>query len=136
MSNSARQIFLPEDSSGITEVIMTDKSEGLQLVLPMLAHLSRQDRDRWLTWIAPPCVSREMLRSYGFAVANVRLIYTRDDAEALWVLWDALANGNSANVVAHLNCLSDSDRENLENAALIGKARGLVLSTRSQRVGL
>jgi len=101
------------------------------MVLPMLSHLSHSSEDKWFTWIAPQKVSKTRLISYDFAMSNIRFIHTENESESLWVFWDALANGNSANVVANINTLSESERKTLENASILGNTRGLVLRSRN-----
>ena len=130
MYQDARQ-FSASESAGVTEVVLPEQSQSqLTLVLPMLAHLSRQSGDRWFTWIAPRNISRQMLTEYGFDLSKVRLIHTRDSEETLWVLWQALAEGNSDTVVASPGKVSDRALNRLEEAALIGRGRGLLIRYR------
>ena len=78
---SARQIqpshqILPS----ITEIVLPSFSSGsLTTVLPMLAELSKSNKDKWLTWVAPKNITKAMLEQYGFRCDNVRLIYTDND---------------------------------------------------------
>ena len=120
--------------SNITEVVMTNEDDGLSMLLPMLAHLSRESKNKWLTWIAPKSVasrlSKKVLESYGFALKQIRIIHPEDNDAALWLLWDALANGTSANVVANMRSLSENDRIKLETACQRGNSRGLILRSR------
>ncbi|MFT5083965.1 MAG: cell division inhibitor SulA [Lentisphaeria bacterium] len=118
--------------AGITEILMANSGPSNQLmIMPMLAHLSQQTKDRWFTWIAPKGGSKKNFDGFGFDKQRVRLIHTRNDEETLWVLWEALRNGTSAAVAANLSSLGDKDRANLETAARIGGTRGLVLRYRA-----
>lgn len=118
---------------GITEVVLPASSEHQYVyVLPMLAHLSRQCKDRWFTWIAPRGINRKLLLDYGFALDKLRIIYTRNDQDTLRVLWDALAMGNSDTVVVSYESLNESDVSKLEAAARQGQTQGLLLRHRRE----
>ena len=121
---------LASASSGITEVVLPHAQDSLNLVLPTLAHLSRQTGSRWLTWISPQGVSREMLSEYGFDLSKVRLIHIRNQEELMWVLWDALVAGNSQTIVASPGKLSDKDLRSLETAAARGNCQGVLIRYR------
>ncbi len=130
MPNTIQRSSNAEDSVGVTEIIVPNNGEGMRLILPMLAYLSQQCALKWFTWIAPGNVSKPLLTAHGFALDNVRLVHTEDDEASMWMLWDALANGNSANVVANIDTLSEADRNKLENASRLGNTRALVLRAR------
>ncbi|WP_188151416.1 cell division inhibitor SulA [Teredinibacter waterburyi] len=119
-------------NAGVTEIVLSHNSAqvGYELVLPMLAHQSRNCEDRWFTWVAPENVSKSLLQQYGFDLRKVRLIHTKSDIETLWVLWDALQNGNSAMVVGSLREISSTDCAKLEDAACQGDTQGLLLRVR------
>lgn len=120
--------------SNITEVVTTNENDSLEMLLPMLAYLSRESKDRWLTWVAPKNltarINKKVLLAYGFALDQVRIILPENNDSLLRFLWDALANGTSAHVVANLDALSEEDRIHLEEACLKGGAQGLILRTR------
>jgi cell division inhibitor SulA len=123
-------------NTGVTEVVLpgdieSRKSEAqLTMVLPMLAHLSHQAKDRWFSWIAPKGISKQILNDYGFDLSKVRLIHTRSEEETLWVLWQALAEGNSEAVVASPGRLTDKAFNSLEQAASYGNSQGLLIRYR------
>lgn len=65
MTNIARVIpqHTPNQktASGVTELVLTsDSPEQLALLLPMIAFLSNSASDRWITWIAPHNISRDL----------------------------------------------------------------------------
>lgn len=130
--NIERQTPTPHsETSGITEITLSNSGEnGHEIVLPMLAHLSRQAGDKWFTWVAPVGIDRNILEQYGFDLSRVRLVHTRNEEETLWVLWDALSNGTSGTVVASMDWLGKHDRDKLEHAAQKGSTTGLVLKYR------
>lgn len=98
--------------------------------MPMIAHLSRQDHSRWLTWITREPVSHRLLEAYGVDTKRLRLVYCKDDERQLWVTWDALALGNSHTVIASPGRLGKSVLAQLETAATQGQCRALLLRER------
>lgn len=120
-------------AGGITEIVVANSSVDLQqLVYPMLAHLSQQCNDKWFTWISNNASSeKQSLSKFHFAKDKVRLIASKSKQEALWLTWDALARGNSETVVAMISELSEAERQQLEEAAYLGKTQGIVLIERS-----
>ncbi len=121
-------------NTGVTEVVLPgdigSRAAQLAMVLPMLAHLSRQAKDRWFSWIAPQGISKQMLNDYGFDLSKVRLIHTRSEEDTLWVLWQALSEGNSEAVVASPGKLTDKAFSSLEQAASYGNSQGLLIRYR------
>lgn len=121
-----------QDNIGITEIVLPgNDADCHEMVLPMIAYLSHQNQDKWLTWIAPKNISKTILQQYDFAKHNIRLIHPQNNQEGLRIFWDALTNGNSNTVIGSLNFFSDKDRRNLEIASRQGHTRGIVLRTRS-----
>jgi cell division inhibitor SulA len=122
---------LPSDNAGVTEVVLPrDNQMQFAMILPMLAYLSRQAQDRWLTWIAPKGISRHVLEAYDFDLSKVRLVHTKNEEETLWVLWEALSKGNSEAVVASPGKLSEKALSKLETAAYSGNCQGLLIRFR------
>lgn len=119
----------PSSPAGITEVVLPE-GHDLDLVLPTLAHLSQQAKDRWFTWFPPFTVTKQLLQSYGFYLPNVRLVYTKNTDQQLWYAWEALAEGNNHTVVAHLGKLSEKRLAQLEQAARVGRCSGLLIRSR------
>ena len=118
-------------SSGVTELILSaGQPEQLSMVLPMLAHLSRQDDERWITWIAPRSISRELLEQFGVDAQKLRLIHPPQTSDHCWILWEALSTGTSHTVVASPGVICDRDMKRLEHAAYMGNSRGLLLRFR------
>lgn len=121
--------------AGITEIVLSGTtSDKNEIVMPMLAHLSKRTGSRWFTWIMPKQgstrVPKHVLDHYGFDLSKVRIIYSRDQQETLWILWDVLQNGNSDTVVASPEAIGDRDFCKLEQAAFGGNTRGLMLRHR------
>ncbi len=116
---------------GVTELILTsDAPEQLSLLMPMIAFLSNSSQDRWITWIAPHNISRELLESYGVNTRYIRVIHCNDQSSLLWVTWEALAAGNSHTVISSPGKLTDKELNQLEMAATRGQCQGLLLRVR------
>lgn len=116
---------------GVSELMIPAwEQASLELLLPMLSHLSHQADNRWLTWIGKPCLSKQIAKTHQVNRSNVRMINSQNDEETLWLMWDALNNGTSAFVVATFeasNCVSYKERTLLEQACFSGNARALVV---------
>ncbi|WP_096086473.1 hypothetical protein [Agaribacterium haliotis] len=118
---------------GVSEVIVpTWEHASLELVLPMLAHLSHQAGERWLTWIAPDLPPKSELDKYGFNPRTLRFIRSSGDEQSLWMMWDALNNGTSAFVVSSFaksyGLVQTKERKHLQQACSQGNSRALVLT--------
>ena len=113
----------------LTEIILScQQFNAIDAVLPMIAYLSHQSTERWLTWIAPPAdINRELLIAVGFNLERIRLIHPAYQHEASWLFWNALKQGNSATVVISGNKLNEKELIACEQAADMGNARGLVV---------
>lgn len=96
----------------------------------MLAHLSHGNLDRWLTWIAPGPIDRKLLEQYGVDARKLRLIHLPSDQDNRWIIWQALAEGNSHTVIASPGLLSDKEIARFEEAAQAGNCQGLMLRLR------
>lgn len=119
-----------QNNSGITELVLTQHSPDAQLLLlPMLAHLSRNN-ERWITWITPAAINREILAAYGVETHKIRIIRSADDEATRWILWEALNTGTSHTVIATPGELNDSGFTYLEEAAQNGNSRALLIRYR------
>ncbi len=116
-------------NGGITEIVLPN-NESSRLYLPSLAFLSREGTDRWLTWIVPQGITKHLLQQYGFDFSKTRFIYSKSTEQCFWLLWEALAEGNSHTVVGSPGRLSDYQLNRLEHAALTGRCHGLLLRDR------
>ena len=116
--------------SGITELVLTHRApKQHQLLLPMIAHLSKSHQ-RWLTWLTPSPIDRDLLEEYQVDFQAIRLIHTPENSDNRWILWEALAEGNSHTVIASPGRLSEKDLNQLEAAAHKGGCQGLLLRSR------
>lgn len=118
-------------TAGVTELILADDSlQQLGLILPMIAFLSHQQSQRWITWITPHPISRQRLESYGVNTRILRFIQADDGEQARWVTWEAMAAGTSHAVIASPGKLGDKELSQLEQAAYRGDCQGLLLRLR------
>lgn len=118
-------------TSGVTELVLTsDSPEQLALLLPMIAFLSNSASDRWITWIAPHNISRDLLEFHGVNTRFIRVIHAQDPQALLWITWEALSAGNSHTVISSLGKLTDKELSQLETAAAKGECQGLLLRVR------
>ncbi len=128
---SAEQTSPRRGKPGVSEIILPAQEQNTnELILPMLAHLSHQAEDRWLTWVCQDRLPKDLFESYGFNLQNVRIICSPSDHQTLWVMWEALNNSTSAFVVANFNhdtSVKNRERVLLENACMNGNSRALVL---------
>lgn len=123
----------PQARGGITELVLTHNApKQTQLLLPMVAHLSQGNPDRWLTWITPGPVDRQLLAEYGVNTHGIRLIHTDSRKDSRWIVWEALAEGNSHTVIAAPGRLTEREMQQLESAARKGECQGLILRLRQE----
>ena len=129
--NNNRQTAHHQPAAGVTELVLTsDAPEQLALLLPMIAFLSNASVDRWMTWIAPHNISRELLKSYGVNTRYIRVIHASNPQTLLWITWKALIAGNSHTVISSPGKLTDKEFAQLEIAAKAGECQGLLLRVR------
>lgn len=118
-------------AGGITEIVLPN-SRSSSLYLPSLAFLSSQSTGRWLTWLAPKSMSKFELQRYRFDLSKTRFIYPKTQDHCFWLIWEALAEGNSHTVVGSPGRLTEYQLDKLENAARVGGCNGLLLRDREQ----
>ena len=117
--------------SGVTEVVLSGEDPAqLSLILPMLAHVSRHNDNRWITWISDARIDRRLLDAYGVDTGKLRLVYPARQDDVLWITWEALAAGNSHTVIASPGKISEKHFQQLDEAAGRGDARGIMLRLR------
>lgn len=116
---------------GITELVITNTQDQYQhWLLPMIAHLSHLEADRWLTWINPNSIDKQALISYGADLGRIRLVHLNPHQTELWAVWEAMSAGNSHTVVASPGLTSAKQLAQLEQAADKGSCQGLMLRFR------
>lgn len=118
-------------NTGITELILAQGCpNAFGMIMPMIAFLSHSVPDKWVTWVAPSFLSREVLEAYGVNTGCLRMVHVADESSALWVTWEALAAGNSHTVIASPGKLQEKELKFLEQAAYQGGCQGILLRSR------
>jgi cell division inhibitor SulA/protein ImuA len=76
----------------LSEVIADEGHGALSLLMPVLARQQRDDR--WLAFIAPPCLPcAPALAAHGLDLSQLLTLRTRDTADQLWALEQCLRGG-------------------------------------------
>ena len=131
MSNLSTAQPRESAGSGLTELVLTQGARhSWNMIMPMIAHLSRQQDGRWLTWITREPLPSELLQRFGVDTTRLRLVHCKEDDKQLWVSWDALALGNSHTVIASPGKLGKRELGQLERAAVLGGCQGVLLRER------
>ena len=113
---------------GVTEIeISRQNNSQLTFVLPMLAYLSKQAEQRWITWVCPPPITKTLLKQFGVDTCKLRLIHTQEPGDLLWISWEALSAGNSHTVIVCADKLAEKQYRQLEQAAYKGNTQGILL---------
>lgn len=118
-------------NAGLTELVLAPgAANSWSMILPMVAHLCRQDSQRWLTWVTSEPLPGALLIEHGIDPLRLRQVHCRDTDQQLWVTWDALELGNSHTVIASPGTLSQGQERYLEQAAYAGNCQALILRYR------
>jgi len=115
---------------GITEITASHQDPyPSYLLAPFLSEKSVRSDKRWITCVTTKQISREECESLGVDTQQLRIIRVAKASDILWVSWEALAAGNSRCVLSVLESVSSEESKQLNNAAILGKCHGLILST-------
>jgi len=131
-----QSLGLRESSWGLTELILSaNETQQTQLLLPMLAQLTRLSKDQWITFVAldgfcEQLLNAEELKTLGADHHKIRIVRAHTPADARWITWEALKLGNSHTVIASPGKLSAVEFSQLELAAQAGNSQGLLLRSR------
>lgn len=119
------------NDSRVTEITLSAFSQDQQaILLPMLAHLSNYDCNKWLTWVTHLKPNKALLTQYGFDLNRVRIIHIKEQADLNKITANTLENGNSHTVVVNVPTLSKQDYKRVEKAAKVGDTRALIIKDR------
>lgn len=115
----------------LTELLSQRHGIGeLQLLLPALARLSRQDR--WLVWVTPPHLPyAPALAQAGIDLSRLLLIRHQEAKHQFWAMEQALRSGICGAVLAWPETPDNRVLRRLQLAAEAGHALGVLF--RSQR---
>ena len=114
----------------ITQIIVTDQDEyNFQLLMPLLAQLSRDDR--WFAWIAPPLkLPKEWLLEAGIDINKIMMLQPKGQHDTLALARKALNSGTCHAVISWPGAVSDSELAELEQAAQSGSSHAIVIQPR------
>lgn len=111
--------------------MISEAHQGLSLLLPLLARLSRDDR--WLTWVAPPHVPyAPALAARGVRVERLLLVQDVSAEQGLWAAEQALKSGACGLVLLWPGQVQAAQLRRLQLAAEQGDCPGILFrSSRS-----
>ncbi|MFT6915958.1 MAG: cell division inhibitor SulA [Motiliproteus sp.] len=114
----------------ITQIIMQDEDEyNFQLLMPLLAQLSRDDR--WFAWIAPPLkLPKRWLLEAGIDINKIMMLQPRGSHDTLALARKALATGTCHAVISWPGQISQEQLQQLEQAAQTGSSHAIVIQPR------
>ena len=110
--------------AALVELFSSDY-QGLPLLLPLLARLSRGDR--WLAWVAPPHLPfAPGLAASGIDLQKLLLIREVDAQQRLWAAEQALASNSCAAVLLWPQRVQTAQIRRLQLAAERGNCLGVL----------
>jgi len=136
LQSAEQEVGSRESTWGLTELILSsNETQQTQLLLPMLAQLTRLCGDQWITFVAldgfcEQLLNAEELKALGAEHHKIRIVRAHTPADARWITWEALKLGNSHTVIASPGKLSAVEFRQLELAAQAGNSQGLLLRSR------
>lgn len=117
--------------ANVTEIIIAkDKADSVQMVLPMLTHLSQEQR--WLAWIDPPMQLLKQWRAtpQNWNTNEIMILRSNDRKSALELSEQALNAGTCHAVIVWTEQLKQDAFARLEQASAQGNSHGIVLRYR------
>ncbi len=114
----------------ITQIIVQDEDEyNFQLLMPLLAQLSRDDR--WFAWIAPPLkLPKHWLLEAGIDINKIMMLQPRGSHDTLALARKALATGTCHAVISWPRQISQEQLAQLEDAARHGRSHAILIQPR------
>jgi cell division inhibitor SulA len=129
LENKAAPLVKPSQKTrAVSEIIIPSFSDSKIVVPTIIASLTQQASDRWTTWITTTVPNKTLLTSLGARLSRLRIVYINPEEDTRWIIWQALAQGNSHNVIAEQTHFLPSDIERMEKAATQGKCKGILIS--------
>ena len=105
--------------------LLSPRHQGLSLLLPVLAKLSREKR--WLAWIAPPHLPfAPALAASGIDLGKLLLAHRLDHEQQLWAAEQALKSAACAAVLLWPERLQGAQIRRLQLAAEQGDCLGVL----------
>lgn len=126
----------PDDEANAPEqrivefVFPGEARQQLPLILPVLAHLTNNGDQRWLTCIGPQLLAKKDCRRYHLNWQRLLQVLPNQRCAVIDLAERALQAGKSHTVCVVAEALSKQDLLRLERAATAGNCRGIVIRTR------
>ena len=120
-----------EPKANVTEIIIAKgKADSVQMVLPMLTHLSQENR--WLAWIDPPIqlLKQWKSKSKELNIGDIMVVRSTPHQTALELTKKALTAGTCHAVIVWTEQLGEDEFQKLEQASAAGNSHGIVLRYR------
>ena len=129
LNSTMNTTVAPKQSfNAIAQVVFPDRINSLPVVLPMIASLTHQTSDRWVTWITHRQPSKDMLEAYGANLTRLRIVHVNQGDDIRWIAWQALAQCNSHTVIAEQQEWFQEDIAALESAAIKTGSKGVMIA--------
>jgi cell division inhibitor SulA len=104
--------------------------QQLPLILPVLAHLTNNGDQRWLTCIGPQLLAKKDCHRYRLNWQRLLQVLPSQRCAMIDLAERALQAGKSHTVVCVVNELNAEHLARLERAASIGNCQGIVIRSR------
>lgn len=105
--------------------VLSEAHQGLPLLLPLLARLSRDPR--WLVWVAPPYVPyAPALAARGICIERLLLVRDVTAEQSLWAAEQALRSGACGAVLVWPEQVQTAQLRRLQLAAEQGGCPGIL----------
>jgi cell division inhibitor SulA/protein ImuA len=126
--------FLPGGGwprAALTEILIEQPGSGeLQLIMPALARLSGDqstDKNRWISWIAPPYVPyAPALTEAGIQLSRMLVVHAKQGLDVMWAAEQSLRCGTCAAVLLWQDKTDPQALRRLQLAAEEGDSWGIV----------
>lgn len=102
----------------------------LAFILPLLGHLSYSEDPRWVTCIGSPLLSKKDCRQFGLNRFRLLQVLPSQRCNVVDIAERALLAGKSHTVFCQTETVSIQDLGRLEQAALKGMARCVIVRSR------
>jgi len=112
----------------IAELIITRNQQSLPILSPIVASLSQHNAEQWTTWVTCRMPNKYLLEQMGANLSRLRIIVAERNEDVQWLVWQALAQGNSHSVIAESTAWTHSDMTAMQEAAERGLCEALLVT--------
>jgi cell division inhibitor SulA len=115
-------------TSKIVDVAIPRFTNVNAIIFPIIASQSLQSSTEWTTWITHRTPTKAGLAELGADLTRLRIVHVSKETDVRWMVWQALALGNSHTVIAEQTAWPNSDMMDMERAAQQGQTRAILMS--------